>query len=105
MKKTFTKYLTYKSLQHLKRLKMLTKSQTLCQKKIWLLYSIMSTDDIEKNISQIEEAYTTLGNERNRRKYHLDNDFPVSVIQESQKPVNNSPQKVEVKNEIKTATC
>ena len=67
------------------------------------LYSIMSTDDIEKNISQIEEAYSTLGNERNRRKYHLDNDFSVAEIEVAQKSVNNSSQKVKVENEIKTA--
>ena len=46
------------------------------------LYSIMSSSDIEENISQIEEAYNILGNERNRRKYHLENDFSVETIQE-----------------------
>ena len=67
------------------------------------LYSIMSTDDIEENINQIEEAYNTLGNERNRRKYHLENEFSVEIIQENKSPEKVTAQKVAVQEEIKAA--
>lgn len=67
------------------------------------LYSIMSSDDIEENINQIEEAYGVLGNERNRRKYHLENEFSVEVIQEDQKTEKAITQKVTIQEETRAA--
>ena len=67
------------------------------------LYSIMSSDDIEENINQIEEAFGVLGNERNRRKYHLENEFSVEVIQEDQKTEEAITQKVTIQEETRAA--
>lgn len=64
------------------------------------LYSIMSSSDIEENISQIEEAYNILGNERNRRKYHLENDFSVETIQEKTQTEPTITQQVSTEEQI-----
>tara|TARA_B100000925_G_scaffold262107_1_gene219219 strand:- start:7726 stop:8397 length:672 start_codon:yes stop_codon:yes gene_type:complete len=64
------------------------------------LYSIMSSSDIEENISQIEEAFNILGNERNRRKYHLENDFSVETIQEKTQTEPTITQKVSAEEQI-----
>lgn len=42
------------------------------------LYSIMSTENLEDNISEIETAYKVLSNKEKRTKYHRDNNIEMT---------------------------
>ena len=68
------------------------------------LYSIMSSSDIEQNIGQIEEAYTILGNERNRRKYHLENEISLNNLESSPEAQDKeATAEIPIKEQIKVA--
>ena len=67
------------------------------------LYSIMSSSDIEDNVNEIEEAYAVLGNENNRRKYHLENNIFVEEKTSDKKTEKQEKVTISLKEEIKVA--
>jgi curved DNA-binding protein CbpA len=67
------------------------------------LYSIMSSNDIEDNVNEIEEAYAVLGNENNRRKYHLENNIFVEEKTSDKKAEKEEKVTISLKEEIKVA--
>ena len=54
------------------------------------LYSIMSTENLDENINEIENAYKVLSNEERRIKYHKENNIESSWILTKEASNNNN---------------